>query len=207
MFGAIGVIKRGHLIETDRSGLVAEFQGQTATKTNEKIDESLDGVLFIDEAYSLVPQAQADSYGLEAIQALLKRMEDDRDRLVVILSGYTEPMEDLLKSNPGLSSRFARRCYFPDYGTDDLLAIFRNLATKNHYQLDDGFLSGLRSEIQQRVAQKDEHFGNGRLVRNLFEQSIRNMANRIVQATELTPELLSRFVAEDLMANEAQKVS
>ncbi|NND99777.1 MAG: AAA family ATPase, partial [Pirellulaceae bacterium] len=198
LFGAIGVIQRGHLIETDRSGLVAEYQGQTAQKTNEKIDEAIDGVLFIDEAYSLAPAAQADSYGMEAIQTLLKRMEDDRDRLVVILAGYPAPMEEMLKSNPGLSSRFSRRCDFPDYGEDELLAIFDILADSNHYKMTDDFRARLASEIELRVATKDEHFGNGRMVRNLFEGVIRNMANRIVLASELTPELLSTFESDDL---------
>ncbi|MGB7342581.1 MAG: AAA family ATPase [Pirellulaceae bacterium] len=198
LFGAIGMIRRGHLIETDRSGLVAEFQGQTGPKTNAKIDEAIDGVLFIDEAYSLAPETGTDSYGLEAIQTLLKRMEDDRDRLIVILAGYPQPMETLLKSNPGLSSRFSRRCDFPDYDDVELASIFDRLAESQHYKLTDEFRSELLRIIQQHVASKDEHFGNGRLVRNLFENVIRNLANRIVESAELTPELLSTFQVEDL---------
>jgi SpoVK/Ycf46/Vps4 family AAA+-type ATPase len=198
LFGAIGVVRRGHLIETDRSGLVAEFQGQTGPKTNAKIDEAIDGVLFIDEAYSLAPENQSDSYGLEAIQTLLKRMEDDRDRLIVILAGYPQPMEALLKSNPGLSSRFSRSCHFPDYGVTELAAIFDVLAEKHHYQMTDDFRSVLQHQIQNAVATKDEHFGNGRMVRNLYESAIRNLANRVVESAELTPELLSTFQAEDL---------
>ena len=198
LFSAIGVVSKGHLVETDRSGLVAEFQGQTATKTNKIIDDALDGILFIDEAYSLAPEGQADSYGQEAIQTLLKRMEDDRDRLVVILAGYPEPMNQLLQTNAGLTSRFARRCHFPDYGPDELLAIFEGLSSANHYQMSNEFRSTLTDRIQKLVASKDEHFGNGRLVRNLFETAIRNLANRAVSATEMTPELVSTFTEKDL---------
>ncbi|NNE00380.1 MAG: AAA family ATPase [Pirellulaceae bacterium] len=198
LFGAMGILKRGHLIETDRSGLVAEYQGQTAKKTNERIDEALDGVLFIDEAYTLTPSQQADSYGQEAIGTLLKRMEDDRDRLVVILAGYPEPMDGMLKSNPGLSSRFSRYCDFPDYDTLELCQIFQLLADKNSYQLTDEFRESLRAHIQAHVDDKDEHFGNGRLVRNEFENAIRNLANRVVTATELTPDIVSTFHPSDI---------
>ena len=125
-------------------------------------------------------------------------MEDDRDRLIVILAGYPQPMEALLKSNPGLSSRFSRRCHFPDYGVTELAAIFDVLAEKHHYQMTDDFRSVLQHQIQNAVATKDEHFGNGRMVRNLYESAIRNLANRVVESAELTPELLSTFQAEDL---------
>ena len=111
----MGLLDKGHLIETDRSGLVAQYAGQTAVKTNKKVDEALDGVLFIDEAYSLIAEGGDDPYGYEAVQALLKRMEDDRERLVVILAGYPAPMARLLGSNPGLSSRFSRHLTFADY--------------------------------------------------------------------------------------------
>ena len=114
IYGALGVLEKGHLIETDRSGLVAEYAGQTGPKTNKKIDEALDGILFIDEAYSLVASRSEDPYGHEAVQALLKRAEDERERLVVILAGYPDEMDDLLKSNPGLSSRFSRQLDFID---------------------------------------------------------------------------------------------
>lgn len=198
LLGAMGIIARGHLVETDRAGLVAEYLGQTAQKTNAKIDEALDGVLFIDEAYSLAPASQPDVYGQEAIQTLLKRMEDDRERLVVILAGYPQPMTALLRSNPGLLSRFSRRCHFPDYDTDELCAIFEKIAEQNHYQTTDVFRKQLTAEIQRQVDTKDDHFGNGRMVRNLFENAIRNLANRVVQATDLTPDLLSTFQPQDL---------
>jgi SpoVK/Ycf46/Vps4 family AAA+-type ATPase len=198
LFGGLGALKRGHLIETDRSGLVAEYQGQTATKANETIDKALDGVLFIDEAYTLVPSDQADAYGQEAIATLLKRMEDERDRLVVILAGYTEPMDHLLKSNPGLSSRFSRYCDFPDYDTDELCQIFERMAVANHYRMTDAFRAALREWIGEKVRHKDEHFGNGRMVRNEFENAIRNLANRVIAENDLSPDTLSTFTAADL---------
>jgi hypothetical protein len=131
IFHVLGLLARGHLIETDRSGLVAEYAGQTAPKTHKKIDEALDGVLFIDEAYSLVAERGDDPYGLEAVQVLLKRMEDNRDRLIVMLAGYPAPIDRLLKSNPGLSSRFSRMLDFPDYSAAELGSIFESLCRKN----------------------------------------------------------------------------
>ena len=138
IFAAMGVLKKGHLIETDRSGLVAGYAGQTGPKTNAKIDEALDGVLFIDEAYSLVAEEGQDAYGMEAVQAVLKRAEDDRDRLVVIMAGYTEEMNTLLDSNPGLSSRFNRVLQFEDYSPVELARIYAWLCEKNHYKLAEG---------------------------------------------------------------------
>jgi len=132
VFAAIGVLEKGHLVETDRSGLVAEFVGQTAPKANAIIDSALGGVLFIDEAYSLVGD-EKDSFGAEAMQILLKRAEDDRDQLIVILAGYCEPMKQLLKTNPGLSSRFSRSFNFLDYSAEELVNIFKILADRNHY--------------------------------------------------------------------------
>ena len=200
LFGGLGILQRGHLVETDRSGLVAEYQGQTAKKTNELIDEALDGVLFIDEAYTLAPAEQADSYGQEAIATLLKRMEDDRDRLVVILAGYPGPMDTLLKSNPGLSSRFSRHCLFSDYNVSELCQIFDRIAGESHYQMTAEFRDGLADQIQQQVDGKDEHFGNGRMVRNQFEDAIRNLANRVVSVADLTPDVISTFHVDDLGA-------
>ncbi len=135
IFGAMGVLKKGHLVETDRSGLVAEYMGQTGPRTQAKINEALDGILFIDEAYSLVSKEGQDVYGSEAIQTLLKRAEDDRKRLVVILAGYPDEMDALLKSNPGLSSRFDRVLHFDDYSPIELARIFGWLCEKNHYKL------------------------------------------------------------------------
>ena len=131
----LGLLKKGHLVETDRSGLVAEYAGQTGPKANRKIDEALDGILFVDEAYSLVAANEKDAYGQEAIQALVKRMEDDRNRLVVILAGYPDPMDELLRSNPGLSSRFNTQMQFEDYSPIDLGRIYQRMCEANHYEI------------------------------------------------------------------------
>ena len=199
VFGALGILQQGHLVETDRSGLVAEYAGQTGPKTNRKIDEALDGMLFIDEAYSLVSGQREDPYGQEAVQALLKRMEDDRQRLVVVLAGYSEPMDQLLRSNPGLSSRFNRTFTFDDYTTIELAQVFEGMCERNHYELRAMARARLLLGFQWRVARRDEHFGNGRMVRNVFESATRHLANRIVDLVPLTKELLTTIEAEDIV--------
>ena len=186
IFGAMGILQKGHLVETDRSGLVADYMGQTGPKTQAKINEALDGVLFIDEAYSLVAHEGQDAYGSEAVQALLKRAEDDRDRLVVILAGYPDEMQTLLKTNPGLSSRFNRVLTFDDYSPTELARIFAWLCNKNHYRLADGTRAKLMLGLAELHRCRDRHFGNGRSVRNLFEHAIRRMANRIASIRELS---------------------
>ncbi len=194
----LGILKRGHLVETDRSGLVAEYAGQTGPKTNRRIDEALDGVLFIDEAYSLVASGQDDAYGHEAVQALVKRMEDDRERLVVILAGYPEPMDTLLRSNPGLSSRFNVQMTFDDYAPADLGRIYQRMCETNQYELTADSRVRLLIGFHQLYVQRDEHFGNGRLVRNVFEKSVRQLANRIAAITPVTRELLTTLVGRDI---------
>lgn len=198
IFGGLGILAKGHLIETDRSGLVAQYAGQTGPKTNKKIDEALDGVLFIDEAYSLVADEGRDAYGHEAVQALLKRMEDERHRLVVILAGYDEPIRRLLASNPGLSSRFSRQLVFEDYTAPELCQIFERMAEQNHYRLPAATRARLLLGFHHLVEQRDEHFGNGRLVRNLFEHAIRRLANRVAAIAELNQKLLTTLEAEDI---------
>ncbi|MCA9216721.1 MAG: AAA family ATPase [Planctomycetales bacterium] len=198
LFGAMGIVKSGHVVETDRSGLVAEYAGQTGPKTNKTIDEALDGVLFIDEAYSLVSDTGEDAYGQEALQTLLKRMEDDRDRLVVILAGYPKPMEELLKANPGLCSRFSRTLEFDDYSATDLGRIFERLCKANHYHLPADARAKLLVGFDWLHAKRDEHFGNGRLVRNAFEESIRRLSNRIAGITPVTKKLLTHLDAADV---------
>jgi hypothetical protein len=202
LFGAMGILPRGHLIETDRSGLVAEYAGQTAPKAHKKIDEALDGVLFIDEAYSLVAERGDDPYGAEALQVLLKRMEDNRDRLVVVLAGYPQPMDRLLKSNPGLSSRFSRHFRFPDYTAGELGHIFQSLCVKNRYELPVLTRVKLLLGFEYLLARRDEHFGNGRLARNIFEQAIGRLANRITGIVPLTRELLVILEAGDIVMEE-----
>ena len=197
IYQELGILKKGHLVETDRSGLVAEYVGQTAVKTNKIIDSALDGVLFIDEAYSLVDGGQSD-YGKEAISTLLKRMEDDRNRLVVILAGYTNDMKRFIDSNPGLQSRFNRYIEFPDYTADELLQIFEFNLKNNEYRISDEARSALTGSLQTCVDEKDERFGNGRFVRNLFEKTIERQANRLSQAPNLTAEMLTTIEVEDL---------
>jgi SpoVK/Ycf46/Vps4 family AAA+-type ATPase len=198
IFAAMGVLKKGHLVETDRSGMVAGYMGQTATKANAKIDEALDGVLFIDEAYSLVAQQGEDAYGSEAVQVLLKRAEDDRNRLVVILAGYPDEMSSLLESNPGLSSRFGRLLQFDDYSPIELARIFGWLCQKNHYKLADGTRAKLMLGLAELYRGRDRHFGNGRAVRNLFEQAIRRMANRVADIRDLSTDELMLLQPADI---------
>ena len=198
LYGIIGVLQKGHLVETDRSGLVASYAGQTAPKTNSKIDEALDGVLFIDEAYSLVAENTEDPYGHEALQILLKRIEDHRDRLVVILAGYPQPMQRLLKSNPGLSSRLGTTLGFADYAPRELAQIFQRMCDKNQYVADGMAQAKLMLAFDYLYERRDAHFGNGRLVRNIFEHSIRRLANRIAGIAPLTDDLLTRIRAEDV---------
>ena len=197
IYKELGILKKGHLVETDRSGLVAEYVGQTAIKTNKIIDSALDGVLFIDEAYSLVQGAKED-FGQEAISALLKRMEDDRDRLVVILAGYSSEMKAFINSNPGLQSRFNRYIHFSDYSADELKQIFLLNAKKNQYTLDEEASSVLEKMMSSAIDNKDKNFGNARFVRNLFEKSIQNQATRLSSLSNITEDVLSMLKAEDL---------
>ncbi|GEM_PF-489543 len=197
IYKELGVLRKGHLVETDRAGLVAEYVGQTAVKTNKIIDSALDGVLFIDEAYSLVSDNSTD-YGKEAIATLLKRMEDDRDRLVVILAGYTKEMQDFINTNLGLQSRFNRYIEFPDYTAEELYQIFELNMKKFDYRLADGAKEQLMQYFEQAVANKDKNFGNGRFVRNVFEKTLERQANRLASISNLTTEQLTEITIEDL---------
>lgn len=197
IYKELGILSKGHLVETDRSGLVAEYVGQTAVKTNKIIDSALDGVLFIDEAYSLVTGSGND-YGLEAISTLLKRMEDDRDRLVVVLAGYGAEMKTFIDSNPGLQSRFNRYIHFNDYSIDELIDIFKLNVSKHDYTLSDEVADILRTYIDNAVANKDKYFGNARFIRNLFEKTLENQATRLASQGEITKELLQEIKADDI---------
>lgn len=197
IYREMGVVKKGHLVETDRSGLIAEYVGQTAVKTNKIIDKALDGVLFIDEAYSLVQGGEND-YGREAIATLLKRMEDDRERLVVVLAGYSEEMKDFINSNPGLQSRFNRYIDFPDYSAEELSKIFLLLVEKSQYKCDQDVCNSIVQIMERAVTQKDRNFGNGRYVRNLFENAIQRQATRLAGVAPLTSEMLSELTLHDL---------
>ena len=193
----LGVVKKGHLVETDRSGLVAEYVGQTAVKTNKVIDTAIDGVLFVDEAYTLVQGGDRD-YGGEAIATLLKRMEDDRDRLVVVLAGYTNEMKQFINSNPGLQSRFSRYIEFPDYTATELAKIFMMNAEKNQYTCDKDIQASIVNVMEMAVQSKDKNFGNARYVRNLFEKAIQRQAVRLSAVAPITTEMLSELTLHDL---------
>lgn len=198
IYGGLSVLEKGHLVETDRSGLVAEYAGQTGPKTNAKIDEALDGVLFIDEAYTLIDESGQDQYGREAIQTLLKRMEDQRDRLVVILAGYPKEMTKMIRSNPGLSSRVGTTMHFDDYDPEALCRIFELIAAKAQYVIPTESRRRLLRGFTHLYFNRDRHFGNGRTSRNSFERSVRRLANRIAGSTEITRELLTTLEPSDI---------
>lgn len=198
IYGALGILQKGHLVETDRSGLVAEYAGQTGPKTNAKIDEALDGVLFVDEAYTLIDESGQDQYGREAVQTLLKRMEDQRDRLVVILAGYPEEMRTMIRSNPGLSSRVGTTMQFNDYPPEALCRIFDLIASKSKYTLPTESRRRLLRGFTYLFAKRDRHFGNGRTARNSFERSVRRLANRLASCEEVTRESLTTLLPDDI---------
>ena len=195
----LGVLKKGHTVETDRAGLVGEYVGKTGPKTDTVIMKALDGVLFIDEAYSLVPEDGGGSdYGQEAISTILKRMEDYRDRLVVIVAGYKDEMQRFIDSNPGLQSRFNRYIDFPDYTGQELTEIFKMYMKKNQYTLNDSTEAYLRTRFDVIVEKKDRNFGNARFARNVFEKSIQAQANRLAGQTNLSKDQLTEIVISDL---------
>lgn len=197
IYGALDVLEKGHLVETDRSGLVSGYVGQTAPKVTEVVQSALGGTLFIDEAYALVSESKED-FGAEAIATLLKLMEDERDELVVIAAGYTEPMERFVASNPGLRSRFTKTIVFPDYTTEELVAIFTILGEKQQYHAGDDVLARVRSFCDAMPRGHD--FGNARTVRNLFEAAIARHANRVVEIDGATRDQLCTLLPEDILS-------
>ena len=204
----LGVLKKGHTVETDRSGLVAKFMGQTALKTDTVVQQAIHGVLFIDEAYALVPEGGGgQDYGQEAISALLKRMEDYRDSLVVIIAGYKDEMQRFIDSNPGLQSRFNRYIDFPDYTGVELTDIFKMYMKKNQYTLSSDAETYLRERFDYAVAHKDRNFGNARYARNVFEKSIQQQANRLEGKTNLSKEELTELTVADLQEGFAAKTN
>ena len=204
----LGVLKKGHTVETDRAGLCGEYVGKTGPKTDTVISKALDGVLFIDEAYSLVPEGGAgNDYGQEAISTILKRMEDYRDRLVVIVAGYKDEMQRFIDSNPGLQSRFNRYIDFPDYSSGELTDIFKMYMKKNQYTLAPNAEEYLKEQFEYAVAHKDCNFGNARFARNVFEKSIQQQANRLAGQTNLDKGRLSELTVEDLQGGFASRTN
>jgi hypothetical protein len=195
IFHALGLLSKGHLVEVDRTELVAGYVGQTAIKTDACVKQALGGVLFIDEAYSLAGGSDQD-FGGEAIETLLKLMEDNRDDLVVIAAGYRDRMETFIDSNPGLRSRFTRFIDFPDYTPDELTTIFTRLAGDEGYSLDAGVLDVIRKDMSEAYAARTDTFGNGRYVRNLFERAVTSQANRLASGSPTKADLCTLLAAD-----------
>ena len=198
VYRALGVLSSGQLIETDRSGLVGGYVGQTAIKVQEVVSEAIGGVLFVDEAYSLCSEDSSNDFGKEAIETLLKLMEDNRDDLVVIVAGYTDLMERFLDSNPGLRSRFNKKFIFPDYSADELMQIFEGMCEKNSYKLTDEAKEKALAHFEKAIAGKGENFGNARDVRNYFERAIATQASRIVKLSSPSKDEVELLKAADL---------
>ena len=197
IYYSLGILSKGQLVEVDRSGLVAGYVGQTAIKTRKVIDKAMGGVLFIDEAYALNGKSEND-FGQEAIDTILKAMEDHRDDLVVIVAGYTELMDDFVHSNPGLESRFNRFMYFPDYSVDEMMGIFDMRCKGSCYELDEDARPLVRDYIAEESADQ-ESFGNGRGVRNIFENIIVAQNNRLAKMENVTREDLMHITADDVL--------
>ena len=204
LYAQIGILSKGQLVEVDRSGLVAGYIGQTALKTQEQIQKALGGVLFIDEAYALA--SRQEDFGQEAIDTILKAMEDHRDDLIVIVAGYTEPMEKFIDSNPGLRSRFNKYIEFPDYTLDELMGIFDMNLKKYDYTIEEETRGHVREKLAAQKLASMENFANARAVRNLFEEIITNQARRIAQMEAPTMEDLKMLTNEDLTDPEEEQL-
>lgn len=196
IYKQLQVLEKGQLVEVDRAGLVAGYVGQTALKTTEKINEAMGGILFIDEAYTLAKGG--NDFGQEAIDTLLKAMEDHRDSFVVIVAGYPDLMEKFLESNPGLKSRFNKSILFEDYVPEELFAIFESLCKKSDLHLNDKACKLLKEYFQELCTNKPENFANGREMRNLFERAYSNQANRLANLTSISDEQFLELTIEDL---------
>jgi SpoVK/Ycf46/Vps4 family AAA+-type ATPase len=201
IFRAIGVLEKGHLVETDRSGLVAGYVGQTALKVQEKVQAAMGGMLFIDEAYALATGDEED-FGREAVDTLVKLIEDHRDKFVVVVAGYPAPMQKFLDSNPGLRSRFNRFIHFDDYEPDELFQIMQRMCEENGYKLDPKAAEYATALLTHLYQKRGENFANGRDVRNIFEQAVAQQANRVGPMQSPTDEELCTLRAEDVPGHE-----
>ena len=197
IYKQLGILETGQLIEVDREGLVAGYVGQTAIKTKEKIDAAMGGILFIDEAYTLAKEGT--DFGQESIDTILKAMEDMRDKFVVIVAGYPEPMDHFLESNPGLKSRFNKYIFFEDYNAEELYAIFKSLCASKDMNLDMDAEEYLKEYLDVLCANKPENFANGREMRNLFEKAAQCQADRLVTGSDYTVEELMTITKDDLV--------
>jgi len=207
IYCSLGVLSEGHIIETDREGLVGGYIGHTAIKTKEIIDKAKGGILFIDEAYSLTPLESINDFGSEAIATLLKAMEDYRDDFIVIVAGYPDLMKTFLKSNPGLESRFNTFINFEDYNPNELLEIFMHLCKQNNYIVEHGAMVTLTETINDIYSKADDSFANGRTIRNLFEKTIKCQANRLANSGKSSREDLQTLVKEDFLKKRNVKIS
>jgi len=180
VFKTLGIVSRGQLVEADRAKLVAGYSGQTAIKTNQLVDQAMGGVLFIDEAYTLKSN-DGDSFGAEAIDTLLKRLEDDRGKFICIVAGYTDQMHDFIDSNPGLKSRFTQTIHFDDYTPDELTQIFINLAKGKNFTVDDDTQAAIHREFEQLYLRRDKNFGNAREARRIFDAAVERQSQRLVK--------------------------
>ncbi len=202
VFKTLGILSKGQLIEADRSKLVAGFSGQTAIKTNQLIDTAMGGVLFIDEAYTLKSNDQ-DAFGNEAIDTLLKRLEDDRGKFICIVAGYTDQMHDFIDSNPGLKSRFTQTIHFEDYTPDELTQIFVNMATSKKFEMDDDTKAAVHRQFEQLYLRRDKNFGNAREARRIFDQTVERQSERLVKAmsqpdVQVCDDVADGFLFEDM---------
>ena len=206
LYRELGVLSNGSLTEVDQSALVAGFVGQTAIKTKAVVDRAKGGVLFIDEAYALTSGNSEDSFGNEAIETLLKYMEDYRDDLIVIVAGYEQPMKDFLKSNPGLRSRFNKFIAFSDFTSQELKSIFIGICRASGYTVSQPLERVLSAAFLTMTQQKPQHFGNGRTVRNLFDCAVVRQANRVVRIQDPSHADLMELTSEDINQEDLNKV-
>lgn len=197
LYAELGILSKGHFIEAERADLVGEYIGQTAQKTRAILQKAAGGILFIDEAYSLARGGEKD-FGKEAIDTLVKHMEDHHNDLVLILAGYSNEMNRFLTMNPGLESRFPFILEFPDYKLDDLMEIARRMISEREYRLSKEAELKLRNELYKNILLKKQNFSNARNVRNIIEKAIRHHAYRLVQTTNYHPERLIELTAEDI---------